>query len=373
MDLARSRRYLKAVGVVLWRPRDSFDAEPDRLFTGEAKWDLTTDLGTGDGIALSTAPPSQGRASTGAPPGTAPATPASTASGFVGIAAARAALGAVPGAAASKTTSGTRRSLPPVTPPATARPSSPPLDTPIASASPPAPAPSSLAPPGPAPVSLEPVTPAPGSPESAPSSLLQSADAQGIAAMDWPELENEVSQCRRCGLCARRNRTVFGTGNRHASLMLVGEAPGADEDRQGEPFVGRAGQLLTRMLAAIDLPREQVYIGNIIKCRPPGNRDPLPEEIATCRAFIERQISLVAPQLLLCLGRISAQALLQTGDALWELRGRWHSFGPNQIPLLVTYHPSYYLRSPAEKARGWADLQQVARRLRELSPAPGGE
>lgn len=152
--------------------------------------------------------------------------------------------------------------------------------------------------------------------------------------------------------------------------MLVGEAPGKDEDQQGEPFVGRAGQLLNRMLAAIDLPREQVYIGNIIKCRPPGNRDPLPEEIAACRAFIERQIALIAPQIILCLGRISTQSLLQTGEAVGRLRGRWHSFGPNQIPLLVTYHPSYYLRAPAEKARGWDDLQRVARRLRELAETP---
>ncbi|WPL14527.1 MULTISPECIES: uracil-DNA glycosylase [Thiorhodovibrio] len=188
--------------------------------------------------------------------------------------------------------------------------------------------------------------------------------------MDWPQLEAEVSQCRDCGLCETRNRTVFGVGNRETRLMLVGEAPGKDEDQQGEPFVGRAGQLLNRMLAAIDLPREQVYIGNIIKCRPPGNRDPLPEEIAACRAFIERQIALIAPQIILCLGRISTQSLLQTGEAVGRLRGRWHSFGPNQIPLLVTYHPSYYLRAPAEKARGWDDLQRVARRLRELAETP---
>lgn len=189
--------------------------------------------------------------------------------------------------------------------------------------------------------------------------------------MDWPALEAEVRQCQACGLCQTRRNTVFGVGNRQTRLMLIGEAPGQDEDQQGEPFVGRAGQLLNRMLDAIDLPREQVYIGNIIKCRPPNNRDPLPEEIAACRGFIERQIELIGPRVLLSLGRVSAQALLQTGESVGRLRGRWHSFGPRQIPLLVTYHPSYYLRAPAEKARGWQDLQRLARRLRELRAESG--
>lgn len=195
--------------------------------------------------------------------------------------------------------------------------------------------------------------------------------APAIATMDWPALEAEVRQCQACGLCQTRRNTVFGVGNRQTRLMLIGEAPGQDEDQQGEPFVGRAGQLLNRMLDAIDLPREQVYIGNIIKCRPPNNRDPLPEEIAACRGFIERQIELIGPRVLLSLGRVSAQALLQTGESVGRLRGRWHSFGPRQIPLLVTYHPSYYLRAPAEKARGWQDLQRLARRLRELRAESG--
>ncbi|EIC21922.1 uracil-DNA glycosylase [Thiorhodovibrio frisius] len=352
MDLARSRRYLKAVGVVLWRPRDSFDAELETFAEGE----VSADLESGNEMALPAAPPTQGHAST-----TGLATPAaaSSTSGLAGMAAARAALGAGggtgagnggnTGTSAQARHAATRSSQPPTPPPTPTQPAPLPPDTPIASARPPVPS-----------------GPATGSPAPPPAQAPNAADAQAIAAMDWPTLETEVSQCRRCGLCERRSQTVFGVGNRQARLMLIGEAPGEDEDRQGEPFVGRAGQLLTRMLAAIDLPREQVYIGNIIKCRPPGNRDPLPEETAICRAFIERQIALVAPQLLLCLGRISAQALLQTGDALWRLRGRWHSFGPERIPLLVTYHPSYYLRTPAEKARGWEDLQQVARRLRDL-------
>jgi DNA polymerase len=190
-----------------------------------------------------------------------------------------------------------------------------------------------------------------------------------IASLDWPALEAEVSQCQRCELCRGRNRTVFGVGNRRARLMLIGEAPGEDEDRVGEPFVGRAGQVLTRMLAAIDLQREDIYIGNVIKCRPPGNRDPLPAEISACLAFIERQIALIEPEFLLCLGRIAAQSLLRTTESVSRLRGRWHSFGPRQIPLLATYHPSYYLRAPAEKARGWADLQRLAQRLRAPTQA----
>ena len=183
-------------------------------------------------------------------------------------------------------------------------------------------------------------------------------------AWDWPTLQAKVADCHACGLRAGCTQTVLGTGNRQASLMLIGEAPGQDEDRQGEPFVGRAGQLLNQMLIAIQLTREQVYIGNIIKCRPPGNRDPQPEEIACCRAYIERQIELVAPKVVLCLGRIAAQTLLSSGDPVGRLRGRWYAYGEQQIPLRVTYHPSYYLRSPTQKALGWQDLQQVMRQLR---------
>lgn len=202
-----------------------------------------------------------------------------------------------------------------------------------------------------------------GSPVPVTQAPRPTSDPPDLARLDWSGLHEQVRNCQRCGLCETRQRTVFGAGDRRARLMLIGEAPGADEDRQGEPFVGRAGQLLTRMLAAIDLAREQVYIGNIIKCRPPRNRDPKPEEITACRAFIERQILLIEPALLLCLGRISAQALLHTTESVGRLRGRWHRFGADAIPLRVTYHPSYYLRAPAEKARGWEDLQQVAQQL----------
>jgi DNA polymerase len=187
-----------------------------------------------------------------------------------------------------------------------------------------------------------------------------------VDALDWEDLREAVATCRACGLCATRTQTVFGVGNRRATLMLIGEAPGAEEDRQGEPFVGRAGQLLDRMLAAIGLGRDEVYIANILKCRPPGNRDPKPEEAAACRAFLLRQIALVHPRLLLSLGRVSAQNLLGTDEPVGRLRGHWFSFGPQGLPLMVTYHPSYLLRSPEQKAKSWQDLTQVARRLRGL-------
>jgi len=186
---------------------------------------------------------------------------------------------------------------------------------------------------------------------------------QPVASMGWSELEAAVSGCRHCPLCETRTRTVFGAGNREADLMLVGEAPGADEDRQGEPFVGRAGQLLTRMLEAIGLSREQVFIANVLKCRPPGNRDPRSDEIGACNPYLQRQIELVAPRVILTLGRISAHHLLATDTPVGRLRGRWFSLGEQQTALRVTYHPAYLLRSPEQKARAWEDLQEVARRL----------
>lgn len=179
----------------------------------------------------------------------------------------------------------------------------------------------------------------------------------GISALDWPDLESRVARCTRCALHETRTRTVFGTGNRAADWMIVGEAPGADEDRQGEPFVGRAGQLLTAMLAAIGFRREEVYITNILKCRPPGNRDPLPEEVACCHEYLQRQVELVGPGLILVVGRIAAHNLLQTDLPIGRLRGRVHRYGKAGIPLVVTYHPAYLLRSPLEKRKCWEDLQ----------------
>ena len=187
-----------------------------------------------------------------------------------------------------------------------------------------------------------------------------------VAALDWAALEARVAACEACpDLVANRSRTVFGVGDRHARLMLIGEAPGADEDRLGEPFVGRAGKLLDNMLRAIGLDRRRVFIANILKCRPPGNRDPKPGEAANCFPFLERQVQLIAPRLLLSLGRISAQTLLRTQAPVGRLRGRVHELeiAGLTLPLVVTYHPAYLLRSPEQKAKSWDDLRQVWRLL----------
>jgi DNA polymerase len=181
--------------------------------------------------------------------------------------------------------------------------------------------------------------------------------------MDWETLAAAVAGCRDCALCETRTRTVFGVGDRQARLLVIGEAPGADEDREGEPFVGRAGQLLNRMLLAIGLERRQVYIANILKCRPPGNRDPRPDEVQHCHGYLARQVELIGPRAILTVGRISAQTLLGTDTPVGRLRGRWFDYGPDAIPLRVTYHPAYLLRSPENKGKAWEDLIEVARRL----------
>ena len=170
-----------------------------------------------------------------------------------------------------------------------------------------------------------------------------------------------VAACRRCRLCEGRQKTVFGSGDPHADLMFIGEGPGAEEDRQGLPFVGRAGELLTRIIEAIGMTRDQVYIANIVKCRPPGNRDPQPDEVAACRPYLERQIALVRPRLLVALGRIAAQALLGNDLPIGRMRGQW--FEVLGVPLMVTYHPAALLRNPALKRPTWEDMQQVRDRL----------
>jgi uracil-DNA glycosylase family 4 len=181
--------------------------------------------------------------------------------------------------------------------------------------------------------------------------------ARGEPAAQWEPLAAEVRDCVKCELRAGCTQTVFGVGNRDADWMVIGEAPGAEEDRQGEPFVGRAGQLLNSMLRAIDLPREQVFIANINKCRPPGNRDPRPEEVAACLPYLQRQIALVKPRLMLAVGRIAAQNLLATDTPIGKLRGQVHRFGAADTPLVITYHPAYLLRSPTEKRKAWEDLK----------------
>lgn len=175
------------------------------------------------------------------------------------------------------------------------------------------------------------------------------------AGPDWATLAATVRECRLCGLCETRTQTVFGTGDLRARLMVIGEAPGAEEDRQGEPFVGRAGGLLNSMLRAAGFARGEVYIANAVKCRPPNNRDPSAEEAERCLPYLRRQIELVAPEVILCVGRIAAQRLLGREDTLARMRGRVHSF--DSVPVVVTYHPAYLLRSPGEKRKSWADLK----------------
>lgn len=181
----------------------------------------------------------------------------------------------------------------------------------------------------------------------------------------WCSLQERVAACTACGLEKTRTQTVFGVGNRQADLLIIGEAPGAQEDRLGEPFVGRAGQLLDAMLRAIGLSRQQIYIANILKCRPPNNRDPRPEEVAHCTPFLEQQVQLIQPKLILALGRIAAHYLLKTTASLSNLRGRSLRFGEANTPLIVTYHPAYLLRSPQDKRKAFQDLQLACKMLAE--------
>ncbi len=201
-----------------------------------------------------------------------------------------------------------------------------------------------------------PARPAP--PARAPAAALP--DVGQVAQMDWPELRAAVAACRACALCGHRTQTVFGVGHSHASWMIVGEAPGEQEDLKGEPFVGPAGRLLDRMLLALGLTRDeadaahQVYIANTLKCRPPGNRNPQPEELERCLPFLERQVELVQPKVILAMGRFAVQSLLASTAPIGQLRGKVHAWRGR--PLVVTYHPAYLLRSPAEKAKAWVDL-----------------
>jgi uracil-DNA glycosylase family 4 len=209
----------------------------------------------------------------------------------------------------------------------------------------------------------QPATVSPPSASAAAAAPPVSADFDP-SALGWEQLAERVASCTACELHRSRTQAVFGVGDQQARLMIVGEAPGADEDRLGEPFVGRAGQLLNAMLAAIGLQRQQVYIANILKCRPPGNRNPSVEEAAACQGYLQRQIALLQPRLILSLGAVSAHNLLGTDDAVGRLRGRLHPL-PSGVPVAVTYHPAYLLRRPEEKAKAWQDLQRVAGWLQE--------
>ena len=180
---------------------------------------------------------------------------------------------------------------------------------------------------------------------------------------DLEAVRTELGDCRRCPLGDRRQHLVFGEGNPSAELVFVGEAPGADEDAQGRPFVGRAGQLLTKIIAAMGLKREEVYICNILKCRPPGNRNPLPDEIAACEPFLIRQLGVIRPRVICAMGSIAAHALLKSEAPISVLRGRFHSY--QGIPLMPTYHPAYLLRNPGAKKQVWEDVQGIMKRLDE--------
>jgi uracil-DNA glycosylase len=204
-------------------------------------------------------------------------------------------------------------------------------------------------------------------PPSAPSPLrvADSPAAAAPVAAAAPELESlaaTVAGCTRCRLAEGRKNVVFGSGNPDADLMFIGEGPGAEEDRQGLPFVGPAGELLTKIIQAIDLKREEVYIANVVKCRPPGNREPQPDEVQACRGFLEKQIALVRPRILVALGRTAAQTLLGNESPIGQLRGRWYQV--LGIPTMVTYHPAALLRNQALKRPTWEDMQQVRDRLR---------
>ncbi len=181
----------------------------------------------------------------------------------------------------------------------------------------------------------------------------------------WIELKQAVPACTACGLHKGRAQTVFGVGDENADWLLVGEAPGAEEDRLGEPFVGQAGRLLDNMLAAIELRRgDNVYIANVLKCRPPGNRNPEPDEVAKCTPFLLKQIALIQPKLIVAMGRFAAQTLLNTDATIASLRGRLHAYAG--VPLVVTYHPAYLLRNLPDKSKAWADLVFAKRAMREL-------
>ena len=196
---------------------------------------------------------------------------------------------------------------------------------------------------------------------------------EDVTPLDWDQLRHCVSGCTRCELSQSRTQTVFGVGNPEADWMIIGEAPGAEEDRRGEPFVGRAGQLLDQMLLAIGQRREAVFIANILKCRPPNNRDPKPAEAAACREYLDRQIELIQPKIILVVGKIAAQNLLDSDATIGRMREQQHgesrdaAYELNGVPLVVTYHPAYLLRSPSQKRKSWSDLRLAARLAEEHS------
>jgi uracil-DNA glycosylase len=187
---------------------------------------------------------------------------------------------------------------------------------------------------------------------------------ESIALDSWEQCRADVSSCKLCSLCTTRTQTVFGEGNEKADWLFIGEAPGQHEDEQGRPFIGEAGQLLTEMCRAMNLTRDEIFIANILKCRPPQNRDPHIDEIKQCRNYLQRQIALVQPKIIIAVGRIAAQSLLETTEKIGKLRGQVHRF--ENIPLIAIYHPSYLLRSLTEKRKAWQDLQFALQTFKQL-------
>lgn len=203
--------------------------------------------------------------------------------------------------------------------------------------------------------------------ETAPEPVdVVSASSLAEPADDWESLRHTIANCTRCSLHQTRTQTVFGVGNPAADWMIVGEAPGQEEDRRGEPFVGRAGKLLDEMLLSLGLDRESVFIANILKCRPPNNRDPSVEEAASCRSYLEQQIDFVAPKIIIAVGRIAAQHLLNSDAPVGRMRGKRHVLEDRQLPVVVTYHPAYLLRSPTQKRKVWQDLLLAREMMREF-------
>ena len=197
-----------------------------------------------------------------------------------------------------------------------------------------------------------------------PIKSLEPISSETFVPDSWEQLHKEVSNCQLCSLCTTRTQTVFGEGNQHADWLFIGEAPGQHEDEQGRPFIGDAGQLLTEMLRAMKLTRDEIFIANILKCRPPKNRDPHVDEIQQCRAYLQRQIALVQPKIIIAVGRIAAQTLLETTEKIGKLRGNVYQF--ENVPLIAIYHPSYLLRSLTEKRKAWHDLQFALQTFKQL-------
>lgn len=210
-----------------------------------------------------------------------------------------------------------------------------------------------------APPAAAPSRPAPAPVAFTPTQAPPSSSPSHVDRMDWPELREAVASCQACGLCKGRKNTVFGVGDVQTDWMIVGEAPGENEDLQGEPFVGAAGQLLDNMLRAVGRSRQGegaqgAYVANVLKCRPPANRNPQPEEVARCEPYLVRQVGLVKPKVIVAMGRFAVQSLLKTTEPIGRLRGRVHSY--EGVPVIVTYHPAYLLRTPGDKGKAWADL-----------------